>query len=60
MPFTDAHFNVAIGAWLRYGKGRHAAALALGDCYLYAIAKLANQPLLCVGDDFPQTDLQLA
>jgi len=26
----------------------------------YAIAKLAEMPLLCVGDDFPQTDVTLA
>jgi len=26
----------------------------------YAIAKLAGEPLLCLGDDFPATDLQLA
>lgn len=60
VPFTDAHYGVAIGAWLKYGKGRHAAALNFGDCLSYAAARLANMPLLCVGDDFPQTDLLLA
>jgi uncharacterized protein with PIN domain len=25
----------------------------------YAIARLAREPLLCVGDDFAQTDLPL-
>ena len=60
VPFTDAHYGIAIGAWLKYGKGRHAAALNFGDCLAYAVAKLAAMPLLCVGDDFPQTDLLLA
>ena len=36
-----------------------AASLNFGDCLAYATAKLAKQPLLCVGDDFRQTDLDL-
>lgn len=60
IPFTDEHFGVAIGAWRKYGKGRHPAALNFGDCLTYAVAKLANMPLLVIGDDFPQTDLLLA
>jgi len=53
---TDAHVGVAMGAWLRYGKGRHPAALNFGDCLSYAMAVVAGEPLLCVGDDFPKTD----
>ena len=60
IPFTDAHYGTATGAWLKYGKGRHPAALNFGDCLTYAIAKLTTMPLLCVGDDFTQTDLLLA
>jgi ribonuclease VapC len=60
VPFTDAHFGVAISAWLKYGKGRHPASLNFGDCLSYAVTKLAAMPLLYVGDDFPQTDLLLA
>jgi ribonuclease VapC len=60
IPFTEEHFATAIGAWRKYGKGRHSAALNFGDCLTYAVAKLANMPLLFVGDDFPQTDLWLA
>jgi uncharacterized protein with PIN domain len=26
----------------------------------YAVAKLAEEPLLCLGDDFAATDLELA
>lgn len=57
IPFSEEHFNSAIGAWLKYGKGRHPAGLNFGDCLSYTAAKLANMPLLFVGDDFPKTDL---
>ena len=60
VPFGEDHYGIAVGAWLRYGKGRHKAALNFGDCMSYATAKLADQPLLCVGDDFALTDLLLA
>lgn len=60
IPFGDAHHATALGAWLRFGKGRHPAALNFGDCLSYATARLAGRPLLCVGDDFPRTDLPLA
>jgi ribonuclease VapC len=60
VPFGDAHYGGAVDAWLRYGKGRHAAALSFGDCMSYATAKLAGQPLLCSGHDFAKTDLVLA
>lgn len=57
MPFTEGHYGIAVSAWLKYGKGRHPAALNFGDCMAYAIAKAAEMPLLHIGDDFPQTDL---
>ena len=46
-------------AFARYGKSRHPAGLNFGDCLTYAVAKLSGLPLLCVGADFPQTDLTL-
>ena len=58
--FTADHWTVAADAFIAYGKGRHRAGLNFGDCMTYAIAKLAGEPLLCLGDDFPATDLQLA
>ena len=58
IPLSDAHFSTAIDAWLRFGKGRHPAALNYGDCLAYATARVAGQPLMCTGDDFAQTDLQ--
>lgn len=44
-------------AFLHYGKGRHPAALNLGDCATYALAKARYLPLLFKGDDFSKTDL---
>ena len=60
VPFVDVHYSTAVTAWQKFGKGRHPAALNFGDCLTYAIAKLAGSALLCVGDDFSQTDLELA
>ncbi len=60
VPFGDAHWKAAADAYRRYGKGRHRAALNFGDCLSYAVAKLAGQPLLCTGSDFPRTDLPIA
>ena len=60
IPFGEAHYAAAVEAWLRFGRGRHPAQLNFGDCMSYAIAKVADQPLLCVGEDFVKTDLELA
>lgn len=46
-------------AWRRFGKGRHPASLNLGDCFSYALASTSGEPLLCVGDDFAETDVRL-
>jgi ribonuclease VapC len=59
LPFTDLHWQRAIDAYTRFGKGRHPAALNFGDCMTYATAALAGQPLLCRGEDFTKTDLDL-
>lgn len=59
VPFGVDHWEVARGAYERFGKGRHPAGLNLGDCFSYATARVAGRPLLCVGDDFPLTDLPL-
>lgn len=59
LPFTDDHARIALDAFTRFGKGRHPAALNSGDCCCYATAVVAGEPLLCAGDDFRQTDLEL-
>ena len=35
-------------------------AILLRDCLTYAVARLADQPLLFVGNDFSKTDLPSA
>ena len=60
IPFGDRHWREAVDAYLRFGRGRHKARLNFGDCLTYAVARLANEPLLFVGDDFPETDLEAA
>jgi ribonuclease VapC len=60
VPFGEAHWRKALEAHRRYGRGRHRAGLNFGDCMSYAMAKLAGQPLLCTGEDFAKTDLELA
>lgn len=49
----------AIVGWRRFGKGRHPAGLNLGDTFSYALARRLREPLLFVGDDFSQTDVQV-
>jgi ribonuclease VapC len=53
------HWTVAVDAFVRCGKGRHPAALNVGDCLTYAVARVAGEPLLCIGKDFSHTDLPL-
>jgi len=60
IPFTPEHYEVAVDAFMRFGKGRHAAALNFGDCLTYAVARLSGLPLLFTGEDFARTDLAAA
>ena len=60
IPFSEDHWKAAADAHTRYGRGRHRAALNFGDCLTYAVAKLADGPLLCTGADFTKTDLTIA
>lgn len=59
IPFEPLHAEEALRAYDKFGKGRHKAGLNYGDCLTYAVARLSQEPLLCVGDDFRQTDLAL-
>jgi ribonuclease VapC len=60
IPWGPEHVDAALDAFLRYGKGRHPAALNFGDCLTYAVAAVAGVPLLSAGNDFIQTDLDRA
>ena len=57
VPFGESEWQVAVGAFLRFGRGRHPAALNFGDCLSYAAAAVAGDSLLFVGDDFRKTDI---
>ena len=56
-PFDQEQARAAREAFLRFGKGRHPAALNFGDCAAYALAKARRAPLLFKGEDFPKTDI---
>jgi ribonuclease VapC len=52
--------NIARHAWRIFGRGIHPARLNYGDCFAYALAKEAREPLLFKGNDFAQTDIEPA
>ncbi len=60
IPFGEEHLDVAVTAFLRFGRGRHSAALNFGDCLSYAVAAVAGLPLLFTGEDFAKTDITAA
>ena len=57
---TPRHAQIARQAYRDFGKGRHKAALNLGDCFAYALAKDLDEPLLFKGEDFKHTDIEIA
>lgn len=58
---TSDHARIAREAYRDFGKGcGHRAALNLGDCFAYALAKTSREPILFKGDDFNHTDLRSA
>ena len=60
VPVDAEQATIARDAALHYGRGRHRAGLNFGDCFSYALSVALGEPLLCVGDDFSQTDVALA
>lgn len=59
MPFDEYQARLADSAFVRYGKGQgHPAQLNFGDCVAYALARALGEPLLFVGKDFAQTDIE--
>lgn len=59
-PVAPMDADTVADAYDRWGKGVHPAGLNFGDCFAYALAKSQNCPLLFVGDDFAQTDVESA
>ena len=60
VPVTAGHAQAARRAWRRFGRGNHPAALNFGDCFAYALAEAAGEPLLFKGRDFALTDIEPA
>ena len=58
VPISAEQATIARRAWRRFGKGRHAAGLNLGDCLAYALAESTREPLLFKGEDFARTDVE--
>jgi ribonuclease VapC len=57
-PVTTTQARIAREAYRDFGKGSgHSAGLNFGDCFAYALAKEASEPILFKGDDFSRTDL---
>ncbi len=59
VPVGEEHVVLARDAALRFGRGRHKAALNFGDCFSYALSVARNEPLLFVGEDFGYTDVDV-
>ena len=61
VPLTVEHALLSREAYRDFGHSTGSQArLNLGDCYSYALAAHAGEPLLFVGDDFTHTDLVAA
>jgi ribonuclease VapC len=60
IPVDQAQARIAREAFRRFGKGRHRAKLNFGDCFVYALAKALDAPLLFKGNDFVLTDVKHA
>jgi ribonuclease VapC len=56
----EREFEIAAEAYAQYGKGRHPAALNMGDCFAYACARVNRAKLLFKGEDFTKTDIPSA
>jgi ribonuclease VapC len=56
---TESIARDTLDGWRRFGKGRHPASLNFGDCFSYGLARHLNSPILCTGNDFAQTDIEV-
>jgi ribonuclease VapC len=57
-PVSEHQARIALDAFDRFGKGTgHLAGLNYGDCFAYALAIDAGEPLLFKGEDFSKTDV---
>jgi ribonuclease VapC len=59
VPVNFEQSELARQAFRDFGKGRHPAALDLGDCLAYALAKFIDEPLLSKSNGFSRTDVRM-
>ena len=55
--FDATHMMAAVEAYAPYGKGMHPIGLNFGDCPVYALAKLHNEPVLSTSNEFERAGL---
>lgn len=61
VAFDAAQARVARVAYQTFGRGSGSPArLSFGDCFSYALAQTAGEPLLFKGNDFTHTDVTSA
>ena len=60
VPATETTAEQVAFVYSTWGKGHHKASLNLVDCFSYAVAKERDCPLLYIGNDFSQTDIESA
>lgn len=56
-PFDEAQGTLARDAFVRFGEGRHPAALDLASCAAYALSVSEAEPLLHAGEGWLLTDV---
>jgi len=56
VAIDEAGAAAAVDGWRRFGRGNHRARLNFGDCLTYGVAAVRGEPILCIGNDFVQTD----
>jgi ribonuclease VapC len=56
----ENEYEIAVDAYARFGRGRHPAALNMGDCHAYACTKTNGAVLLFKGGDISLTDIERA
>ena len=60
VPVNDEQVRIIEKGFVRYGKGQGGkAGLNFGDCFAYALAKETGETLLCKGNDFIHTDIEV-
>jgi ribonuclease VapC len=57
-PFDEAQGSLARDAYVRFGEGRHPAALDLPACAAYALSVSEAEPLLYAGGGWAMTDVE--